>query len=454
MASSSENNLKNWNENDANADISDINLKIGKSDPTYSNNLSVEKTRSNLTTEKKKYGKIQPHDDDAIHKIYQDRLTVGRNSGLETLLHNDHDKYSTTGAQKAKDSDKPYKEGILIKRNPGWFGCTTHERYFILENLKLQWYDKKPTTKQEREDTINGTIDFELIQMSIEKLPAPTRKNRGCCCCGWSKMEFFIKPQMLDRSFDLSVDPGSGKEEYLDWMNQIEKSCKLAEPVFVTHHPEPSTIPKNWWKLNLIHEPHFQEISQTGDILLFTTNNKIAQAQRLVTRGEYDHAAIMIRFTNNRLCFLEAMGNTGVTLVDWKEFVENQWHKLYSRMVTRRIDFDRVSNKMTPFFAWVKEVYGAPYSLEFAKLQQGYTKENRKSVTHVDVDGVEEQHSFFCSELVAKALKTLELLPEERASAQYWPSAFSEHNPSSNQKLEWTNEVKWVSHELDILFED
>jgi hypothetical protein len=41
--------------------------------------------------------------------------------------------------------------------------------------------------------------------------------------------------------------------------------------------------------------------------------------------------------------------------------------------------------------------------------------------------GEEEYESFFCSELVAAALKAVKLLPEGKASSEYWPVAFCQN---------------------------
>lgn len=38
---------------------------------------------------------------------------------------------------------------------------------------------------------------------------------------------------------------------------------------------------------------------------------------------------------------------------------------------------------------------------------------------------LDQNRTFFCSELVALAYKQLKLLPSDVASAQYWPGAFS-----------------------------
>eukprot|EP00397_Hematodinium_sp_SG-2012_P052269 GEMP01061708.1.p1 GENE.GEMP01061708.1~~GEMP01061708.1.p1 ORF type:complete len:140 (+),score=18.33 GEMP01061708.1:171-590(+) len=139
------------------------------------------------------------------------------------------------------------------------------------------------------------------------------------------------------------------------------------------------------------------------------------------------------------------MGNTGVAMVDWTVFCTNGWHKLYKRMVVRRLDFKRDTTRMKNFFSWLRGAYGKKYQLSYKKLKQGM----RGSQASLDDS---ENQGFFCSELVAKGLKVMDLLPEMRSAAQYWPSVFSEYNPSKTQTLEWTSELTSISLELDIIF--
>jgi len=59
---------------------------------------------------------------------------------------------------------------------------------------------------------------------------------------------------------------------------------------------------------------------------------------------------------------------------------------------------------------------------------------------------VEENRTFFCSELVAAIYKHLDLLEWQRASTQYWPGSFSDKN-----QLLLKNEAKF-SNECFIDF--
>lgn len=356
--------------------------------------------------------------------------------------------------KESKKEEAPTMEGILHKRSPYLFGAFSNPRYFVLQDLKLKWYHVKPEitdpTRYARETPL-GIIDFMLIEMRVSKLPIDRAKDSGCLCCPWSNYEFRLHPKMSSRSFDLTLDePDEGERNYRSWIEAFRKTIAMTESVFRNWKVDSSMIPRRWWKQELILQPQFSDVAQTGDLLLFRTNAKVAQLQRLVTRGQFDHVALIVRFTNtNRLCLLEAMGETGVSLVEWESFVSNSWHKLYSRTVYRRVDFERDADRLGPFLTWMKTVYGKPYKLSIDAIRVGMDRNSRTSVIHPEDS---EDRGYFCSELVAKAYKILRLLPEERASAQYWPSVFGEVNPSSSQKLNWTSDVTSVSGEMDILF--
>ena len=49
------------------------------------------------------------------------------------------------------------------------------------------------------------------------------------------------------------------------------------------------------WKFNKIIEKDFLEKADTGDILLFQSNNKSGPLIRKFTSSEYDHVAMVIR---------------------------------------------------------------------------------------------------------------------------------------------------------------
>jgi hypothetical protein len=53
--------------------------------------------------------------------------------------------------------------------------------------------------------------------------------------------------------------------------------------------------------------------------------------QRVFSSSEYDHVALLLKYDNDEIVLFEAMGNTGVSLCRWSDFVKKGWHKLYSK---------------------------------------------------------------------------------------------------------------------------
>jgi hypothetical protein len=69
-----------------------------------------------------------------------------------------------------------------------------------------------------------------------------------------------------------------------------------------------------------IPEQKFLEQVDSGDILLFRSNNQIGTwITRTFTKSHFDHVALILRFGNNveDLYLLEAVGDSGVRMVSW-----------------------------------------------------------------------------------------------------------------------------------------
>lgn len=159
----------------------------------------------------------------------------------------------------------------------------------------------------------------------------------------------------------------------------------------------------------------FVHIAQTGDVLLFRSEGTAPMIIRAASGGHFDHVALILKLHDGTLALLEATGNLGVGVCTWTEFVENSWQNLYPEIAIRRVRFQRTAERLSALEAWCFAVNGKPYSLTISKLRQ------RESVSS---GAVSESNSFFCSELVAEALKVLGVLPRGLSSSQWWPSSF------------------------------
>jgi len=424
----------------------------------FSSVLSVDdEQKINQMYEARKKGDSEAHGHGDSPEFGQSETKFSRISEYKTMIEGGDQLTETNLAlldEIGKSKLPPVKKGFLHKRSSHLCGIFSKARFFCLEDCKLKWYDVNEEITDPTYynlETPLGVIDFMLIEMCVSKLPNSKTRESSWLCCPWNEYEFRLQPKISSRAFDLTLDGPDGSEKNLQsWVDAIQTTIHITEHLFKDFKVDDSMIPRRWWKQTIILAPQFAQIAQTGDLLLFRTNSNVAKLQRLVTRGSFDHVGVLIRFQNNsRLCILEAMGETGVSLVEWDSFIKNSWNKLYTRTAYRRLEFDRDPERLQPFLVWMRSVYGRPYKLSFDGIKKGMEKKSRKSVVLPNND---QDRGFFCSELVAKAYKVLKLLPEERASVQYWPSVFADHNPSSAQKLEWTSDVKSVSGEMDILF--
>ena len=101
-----------------------------------------------------------------------------------------------------------------------------------------------------------------------------------------------------------------------------------------------------FWKNERMHNMRFTKIADTGDILLFKSKTLATKVQRAVTRSDYDHVAMILRYADGSLVLLESTGNTGVALLDWDVFLKNKWHGLYSKLVYRKLKTNRYLKSM------------------------------------------------------------------------------------------------------------
>lgn len=74
-------------------------------------------------------------------------------------------------------------------------------------------------------------------------------------------------------------------------------------------------------KNDTILEEDFLNIAESGDILLFSTDNFAAKMQRGLTRSKFDHVALVVRFDNLQLRVFDSSGDCGVSLTTWKDFI-------------------------------------------------------------------------------------------------------------------------------------
>ncbi|CAD8097940.1 unnamed protein product [Paramecium primaurelia] len=177
---------------------------------------------------------------------------------------------------------------------------------------------------------------------------------------------------------------------------------------------------QKYFGINVISEDYFLKIVETGDLLLFETNNTGAKLQRVFTNTKYDHVAIAIKMANKYLFVFDANADTGVTFMEWSQFIEV--NDLYEKLAIRKligVDRIQIEKKLIEF---LQQVHGKKYEVTFSKLFRQKSLSPSKS-----------NESFFCSELVAKAFKYCGLLESDKASSSFLPVEFTKQLKLTNQ---------------------
>ena len=122
---------------------------------------------------------------------------------------------------------------------------------------------------------------------------------------------------------------------------------------------------------------------------------------------------------------LEAVGKLGVTLNEWSFLRDHIGKgKFYQKCIFRHVNFLRDNKLENKLEAFLKEAIGKKYSANPRKLAR------QKSGVRPFEDGeekiIENDRTFFCSELIAKAFKHLGIiLNNDQSCAKFYPNHFS-----------------------------
>ncbi|CAJ1424189.1 unnamed protein product [Effrenium voratum] len=255
---------------------------------------------------------------------------------------------------------------------------------------------------------------------------------RGVCMPGLftpaDEVAFRLLAAGSNRAFEMCVSSKSLGEDWIDdileHLKDADKRCegRVRLTADQLNDFSYSRFRAAWWKVSRISPDTFKEIADTGDILLFKSSGAFPRLIRAASQGasmagRYDHVGLILKLEGGAIGILEATGNEGVGLCTWRNFLSNNWQALYPELALRRVRCNRSPEKMQALQEWVGSVIGKPYNISVSKLRhRGSTGGN--------------QQDFFCSQLVAEALKVMEVLPRgQRDSAEFWPASFSAKSP-------------------------
>jgi len=208
--------------------------------------------------------------------------------------------------------------------------------------------------------------------------------------------------------------------DYAFWTNKLPDYTHLM------------TSQYKFWLFNNITEEQFLKHVDTGDILLFRCESPRqailgAWVTRALTNSHYDHVAIILRFGDQvrDLYILEAVGDRGVRITSWINLRSELYvNGFFEKIATRKLMYEMTTQKLTDLDLFRRNCVGHRYGLSARKIlfNQASETDLHQKGKHAEIS---EDRQFFCSELVAKAFKVLNVLKNpEKGSNNYYPSSF------------------------------
>ena len=123
---------------------------------------------------------------------------------------------------------------------------------------------------------------------------------------------------------------------------------------------------------------------------------------------------------------MEATGDYGVSSSKWSDIrSEIGVGKFYEKVAFRKLKCQSTNNFINTFDDFLAEVWELKYGIGLLKIANKLT--NGASVMMKQKSQnkyVNEERTFFCSELVAKTYKVLGALKTQRSSTTFYPSDF------------------------------
>ena len=201
-----------------------------------------------------------------------------------------------------------------------------------------------------------------------------------------------------DRKFEFKAD---SEDVAKNWVENIEKHILESDGF---KQSKSCAGLKKPWRFDHMSSAQFISNADTGDILLFRGTAAGAKVTRTLTGGYFDHVAMVLKFEQdpNEVYLVEATGGNGVALNRWDLLKDHVGPgKFYKKMILRHVNFDRGDRMVDNLEKFLSEAVGQSYGL--GGLLRGKTLRPGQDSSRV----IQEDRTFFCSELVAKAFKLL-----------------------------------------------
>mmetsp|Transcript_13139 Transcript_13139/g.19170 ORF Transcript_13139/g.19170 Transcript_13139/m.19170 type:complete len:240 (-) Transcript_13139:380-1099(-) len=201
-------------------------------------------------------------------------------------------------------------------------------------------------------------------------------------------------------------------EDLQSWKAALQETVNISEGK--KNKSVHYSISSKFWRHESISDKDFRMRVTTGDIVLFRSKNLAAKLMRGLTRSQYDHVALALRYESGDIALLEATNNEGVNIVYWEDFYFNDWFREYDRIVFRHLEVHRTDKMVAELENFLEATLGKKYGISAKKIFSRFRNSEH-----------ETEEKFFCSELVAAAYRQIGVLAESIAPSTIWPGDFS-----------------------------
>ena len=154
---------------------------------------------------------------------------------------------------------------------------------------------------------------------------------------------------------------------------------------------------------------------------------------RQLTNSDYDHVGMVLTFVEDEDIYILEATSEGVHIVWWSDLARFK-DQYYSKIVWRRLYWKRDDEFCEILQTFVEAVEDKKYEISIGKLLRKVSLMPNETQKNSSEKLIEENRTFFCSELIAKAFKTLGIFISDKSSASIYPWHFS-----SKKNLELTD---------------
>lgn len=310
-------------------------------------------------------------DDDDVKKTVYNNTSVAN----ETIPHSVID---------FKLSKFPYRQGFLFKRGKGLFKRWVR-RFFVLDSFELNYF-YQPT-----KEILGGSLNVNIMNVSIS--------------FDSDKIKIFN----LSKKNVMSLK-ADNLNETLMWFEDIYIHIKTSFGPYAIINES-----RLFSKFYRITDKDLLNTAKTGDLLLFKGKYFLSKVQRIVTRSECDHVAIIIKYAKEKIAVLESTYRSGVNVVLWEEFLNEHPERNSNQILYKKLCVERNEECLEKLERFVEAVQGNKFRLSLCELMA----RNREKK-------LGDKGGYFCSELVAMAYKVIGILPKDVPESRYWPGDFSD----------------------------